>query len=255
MLTFTAHEIYKECRLSITGCFLYCSGGGTPTLSAQHMFAYMGICGKWQLSLNTRLQTNPHIASKYCGNVEIYLSEQSHHLSAGLSPSHHGNRIWPDKQHGLCSIVLSCCTEVRCANPWPVAHSQSAARIHRVWESLDAQHGQSSPQLRDRVCLFVAQPAEHEVWLSGSADAPACRHALINSHTNTDGDKHTLTLVIGLMKPKNNNNKLSLPVFVCCVSGLGCSSNALVYSRPTKSRQFPARPFECDSSRCLIGKA
>lgn len=87
--------------------------------------------------------------------------------------------------------------------------------------------------------------------------ADACAH--INTHTQAQIDKHALKLVIGLMKPKDKNSKISPPVFVrvCeCASGfLCCSSNALAHSRPPKTRQFPVRPAECDSSRCLMGKA
>lgn len=90
-----------------------------------------------------------------------------------------------------------------------------------------------------------------------------CWHTCLQTHIDAvpHAHKHTLELVIGLMKPGQDQQKLS-PVFVkvcvcvcVCASGfLWLSSNALACSRPPKTRQFPAKPSECDCSRCLMGK-
>lgn len=58
--------------------------------------------------------------------------------------------------------------------PGPVAQSQSAPwnRHFSKW-FLDDPRDQS--YLTPRKCLFVAQPVDHEIRLSGLADTPACR--------------------------------------------------------------------------------
>lgn len=117
-----------------------------------------------------------------------------------------------DKRFNLCNFVSSCFKEARWGGT--MARSQLAPRDYHVLESFpEKPWAQSSLLLRDRVCLFAAKPAVHEIWLSGSADAPACRHALTHSHTWTNT---CWSSVIGRTKPKDKTDKISLPAFVRC---------------------------------------
>ena len=129
--------------------------------------------------------------------------------------------------------------------PGPVAQSQSVPwNRHFSKRFLDDPWGQS--YLTPRKCLFVAQPVDHEIRLSGLADTPACRHddlvSLCLSHTHTHTHTHTHR-VIGLIKTKNSSPWL-------------CGSVSLfALSVPPKTSQFPVGPFDCDCSRCLMDEA
>ena len=85
-------------------------------------------------------------------------------------------------------------------------------------------------------------------------------HRRVHKHTHT----HTHTEAGNWAHKAKGQEQQNLPSCLCvqvfkCVSEqavfLCCSSNALAYSYPPKTRQFPVRPAECDSSRCLMGKA
>lgn len=88
-----------------------------------------------------------------------------------------------------------------------------------------------------------------------------CWRTCLQTRTDafTHMDKHMLKLGNWAHEAKEQDRQ-NLPSCLCavrvCASGFLCfSSNALAHFHHPKTRQFPVKPSDCDSCRCLMGKA
>lgn len=118
----------------------------------------------------------------------------------------------------LCFKLLQGGEVRRYGNWWPVAHSQLVPRKHHVCESFLEERRASHlfNSKTEYVCLW------HSLWCMKSDGQGLLTHlpADTPTHKHTRIDKHTLKLIIGLMKSRDKNSKIPpVPpaVFVRCV--------------------------------------